>query len=39
MLVRQQVGVLEHQWIEKKENIAKRDILGVREFSEWTHNP
>jgi len=27
----------EHQRIEKRENIAKRDILGLRDFSQWTH--
>ena len=27
----------EHQWIEKMENIAKRDILWFRKFSVWTH--
>ena len=27
----------ELQWIKKMENIAKRDILWFRKFSEWTH--
>ncbi len=34
MPVRLLVGVPEHPWIEKRENIAKRDILGFRDFSE-----
>ena len=28
----------EHQWIEKRGNIAKRDILGCHKFSEWTRH-